>query len=357
MPDSEIKKNMEVHDLIETKKRKSTSLKQLASELKLSTTTVSLVLNAAPSANSIPQETQDRIFDAARRLSYRPNYIARSLRAKRTHTIGVLIPELSGGYSSMVLSGVEKELLDKDFYFLIGSHQHKDEFIERYTRFFMERCVEGILAIDTPQHHQSFLPVVSISGHDKINGVTNIELNHESAATLAVEHLVNLGHRQIAIIKGQDFSSDTEVRANEIVKAAGNCGISIEGSLVSQLVGNDPSPETGYVAAKELLATGSKFTALISFNDMSAIGAIRALKEAGREVPEDVSVIGFDDIYESKYHNPPLTTIRQPLKEMGVLGTKYLLEAIQAPGDEKDSKNVMVEPALVIRQSTALVKR
>ena len=125
----------------------------------------------------------------------------------------------------MVLSGVEEKLLEKDFYYFIGSHKHKDEFIERYTRFFLERCVEGILAIDTPQNHQTFLPVVSISGHDKIKGVTNIELNHESAATLAVEHLANLGHKKIAIIKGQEFSSDTEIRCNSIIEAAGKFGI------------------------------------------------------------------------------------------------------------------------------------
>ena len=164
--------NKTKNELNETTKRKSLTLKELASELKLSPTTVSLVLNSAPTANSIPQETQDRIFAAARRLNYRPNYIARSLRAQRTHTIGVLIPELSGGYASMVLSGVEEKLLEKDFYYFIGSHRHKPAFIERYTRFFMERCVEGILTIDTPENYQTFLPVVSISGHDNTNNVT-----------------------------------------------------------------------------------------------------------------------------------------------------------------------------------------
>jgi LacI family transcriptional regulator len=337
-------------------KRKSVSLKELASELKLSTTTVSLVLNSAPTANSIPQETQERIFEAARKLSYRPNYIARSLRAQRTHTIGVLIPELSGGYASMVLSGVEEKLLEKDFYYFIGSHRHQTAFIERYTRFFMERCVEGILIIDTPEKYQTFLPVVSISGHDDTQGATNIVLNHKSAAMMVVEHLVNLGHKKIAIIKGQQFSSDTEVRCASIIEAAEKLGIQIKNNLISQLTGNDPSPQTGYIAAQKLLETGEKFTAIVSFNDMSAIGAIRALREANLEVPEDVSIIGFDDIYEAKFNNPALTTIRQPLKKMGSLGVENLLEKIHENPDENISKNITVEPELIVRQSTATAK-
>ncbi len=338
-------------------KEKAVSLKDVAAELKLSTTSVSLVLNSAPTADSIPQETQDRIFEAARRLNYRPNYIARSLRVQRTHTIGVLIPELSGGYASTVLSGVEEELLEKDFFYFIGSHRHKPEFIERYTKFFMERCVEGILAIDTPQNHQTFLPVVSISGHDKIKGVTNIELNHETAAKLMVEHLINLGHTKLAVIKGQDFSSDTEIRCNAIIEAAQKFDIHISDNLITQLVGNDPSPETGYRAAKKLLAAGEEFTALLAFNDISAIGAIRALKEAGSNIPEDISVTGFDDIDAAEFHNPSLTTIRQPLFEMGRLAAQTLLDKLTESNSDKEIQTLTVEPELIIRQSTAFSKK
>lgn len=333
--------------------KKSVTLKDVASSLNLSTTAVSLVLNSAPKADSIPKETQDRIFEAAQRLNYRPNYIARSFRAQRTHTIGVLIPELSGGYSSMVLSGVEEKLLEQDFYYFVGSHRHRQEYIERYSHFFIERCVEGILAIDTPQSDQSFLPVVSISGHDDIEGVTNIVLNHEVAGQLAVRHLVELGHEKIAVIKGQSFSSDTEIRFRSIVKAAQTEKIQIENNMVVQLTGNIPSPEPGYVAAQKLLDGGAKFTALIAFNDISAIGAISALREAGLEVPHDVSVVGFDDVYEARFNNPALTTIRQPLRKMGELGAKYLLDKILADSKETFPNEVTVEPELIIRQSTA----
>ncbi len=338
-------------------KQKNVTLKDVASSLNLSPTAVSLVLNSAPTADSIPKETQDRIFEAARRLNYRPNYIARSFRAQRTHTIGVLIPELSGGYSSMVLSGVEEKLLAENFYYFVGSHRHKQEYIERYSHFFIERCVEGILAIDTPQNNQTYLPVVSISGHDDIEGITNIILNHETAARLSVRHLRKLGHEKIAVVKGQNFSSDTEIRFQATCNAAREEGIRIEENMISQLVGDIPSPEPGYIAAKKLLDGGAKFTALIAFNDISAIGAILALREAGLEVPRDVSVIGFDDIYEARFTNPLLTTIRQPLKKMGELGVKNLLDKILSGSDGTFPNEVSVEPELIIRQSTAEAKK
>ncbi len=337
--------------------KKTVTLKDVASSLNLSPTAVSLVLNSAQAADSIPKETQDRIFEAARRLNYRPNYLARSFRAQRTHTVGVLIPELSGGYASTVLSGVEEKLLENDFYYFIGSHRHKPEYIERYARFFMERCVEGILAIDTPQSSQTFLPVVSISGHDDIEGITNIVLNHDAAARLAVCHLVEYGHEKIAVIKGQTFSSDTEIRFQAILNAAQEAGISIAENSISQLTGNNPSPEPGYVAAKQLLVGGAKFTALIAFNDISAIGAILALREFDLEVPRDVSVIGFDDVYEARFNNPALTTIRQPLKEMGELGATHLLKKILADAEKTFPNEVSVEPELIIRQSTAEAKK
>lgn len=336
-------------------KPKAVSLKDLAASLKLSTTTVSLVLNAAPSASSIPTATQDRIFEAARNLKYRPNHIARSLRAQRTRTIGVLIPEMSEGYSATVLSGVEEKLLEEDYFYFVVSHWHREELIEHHLRFFVERCVEGILAVDTPQTHQTFLPVVSISGHDDIKGVTNIALNHEQAGMLAIEHLVKLGHKKIAVIKGQSFSSDTEARWNAIRAAAARCSIPIKETLVSQLVGTNPTPEPGYIATQKLLTSKTDFTALLAFNDISAIGAIRALNESSRRVPEDVSVIGFDDIYAAEFHNPSLTTIRQPLKEMGRLGAEYLLKRISENSNDEFPDDVTVEPKLIIRQSTAEV--
>jgi LacI family transcriptional regulator len=332
-------------------------LKELAAHLNLSPTTLSLVLNESAAASAIPQETKDRIFEAARKFNYRPNFIARSLRAQRTYTIGVLVPELSDGYSAMVLSGVEDHLLQEGYFYFVASHRHRAELLERYPQFFLDRSVEGLIAVDTPQRHALPLPVVSVSGHHDVEGMTNIVLDHELAARLAISHLVELGHRRIALIKGQEFSSDTEVRSRRIIEAAARLKVPIHASLTAQLEGDSPSPETGYVAAKRLLGAGKPFTALFAFNDISAIGAIRALGEAGLGVPEDVSVIGFDDVHAAAFHNPALTTIRQPLHQMGKLAAKQLLERIANGPDASFPEIVTVEPELVVRQSTARARQ
>ncbi|MBA4183272.1 MAG: LacI family DNA-binding transcriptional regulator, partial [Acidobacteria bacterium] len=295
------------------------SLKELAAHLGLSPTSLSIVLNDAPAASAIPQETKNRILEAAEKFNYRPNYFARSLRAQRSFTLGVIVPELSDGYSAMVLNGVEAALSKEGFFYLTASHLHRDDLLEHHPKMLLERQVEGIIAVDTPIRFHTNLPIVTVSGHDEIEGVTNVILNHQHAAELGVGHLFTLGHRRIAFIKGQDFSSDTEVRWETITMAANKRGIKLDEALITQLEGDIPSPEIGYIAAQKLLSNKKPFTALFAFNDISAIGAIRALQESGLRVPEDVSVLGFDDIYAAEFHNPALTTIRQPLFEMGSL--------------------------------------
>ena len=331
------------------------SLKELAKHLGLSPTTLSWVLNDAPAAGSIPQETKDRILTAAREFNYRPNYLARSLRVQKTNTIGVIVPELSDGYSAMVLNGVEAELSKAGYFYITASHLHRDDLLEKMPRLLEERQVEGMIAVDTPIRFRPVLPVVNVSGHDEIEGVTNVVLNHRHAAELGIGHLYNLGHRRIAVIKGQEFSSDTKERWDTIHTAAEKRGIPIDPRLTVQLQGDSPSPEVGYSAMKALLATGERFTALFAFNDISAIGAIRALDEMGLRVPADVSVLGFDDIYAAAFHNPALTTIRQPLFEMGSIAAKTLLERLAGNGDGNVPQEVSVEPTIVVRQSTARV--
>ncbi|MBA2736270.1 MAG: LacI family DNA-binding transcriptional regulator [Pyrinomonadaceae bacterium] len=330
-------------------------LKELAAHLGLSTTTLSMVLNESPTANSIPQETKDRIFTAAKEMNYRPNYLARSLRVQRTHTLGVIVPELSDGYSAMVLNGVEAVLEKAGYFYLTASHLHRPDLLEKHPQMLIERQVEGIIAVDTPIRFEPTLPVVNVSGHEEIKGVTNVILNHQSAAELGIGHLYDLGHRKIAVIKGQDFSSDTEIRWKTIAEAARKRGIPISPILCAQLEGDSPSPEIGYLAMKKILSGGEKFTALFSFNDISAIGAIRALEESGLCVPTDVSVLGFDDIYAAAFHNPALTTIRQPLFEMGSLAAQTLLDKLNNEKQTEHQPVLSVEPTLIVRNSTAAV--
>lgn len=331
------------------------SLRELADHLGLSPTTLSLVLNDSPKAASIKEETKKRIFQAAREMNYRPNYLARSLRVQKTNTVGVMVPELSDGYSAMVLNGVEAVLSTAEYFYLTASHLHREDLLKKLPRVLAERQVEGIIAVDTPIRFEPTLPIVNVSGHDEIDGVTNVVLNHQHAAELGIGHLYNLGHRRIAAIKGQEFSSDTVVRWETISEAAAKRGISFDSKLVVQLQGDSPSPEVGYSATKSLLATGEKFTALFAFNDISAIGAIRALEEMGLRVPADVSVLGFDDIYAAEFHNPALTTIRQPLFEMGRLAAETLLKRLSENGNGEVPSVLSVEPTIIVRHSTARV--
>ena len=329
------------------------SLKRLAEHLGLSSATLSIVINRKPLSDMIPQETKERIWEAARRYNYRPNIIARSLRQQRTYSIGVLLPEFSDGYSALVLSGIEDYLLQKGYAWLAASHRHKPELIREYPHLLYTRAVEGLITVDTPYGESLPFPVVSVSGHRQLEGVTNIVLNHERAAELAIGHLHQLGHRKIAFIKGQSFSSDTAVRWQSIRKVCRRLEIALDPALTAQLEGVSPSPELGYAAAKKIIASQVTFTALFAFNDVSAIGAIRALQELGRHVPYEVSVVGFDDIYGAAFHIPALTTIRQPLVKIGCLAAQTLIDRIASSADGQGAAVMEVEPELVVRESTA----
>ena len=329
------------------------SLKKLAEHLGLSPATVSLVINRSPVADSIPQETKDRVFSAARQFNYRPNFFARSLRTQRSFTIGVMVPEVSEGYAAMVMSGIEDHLLNEGYFYFVASHRHRPDLIAEYPQLFLGRSVDGLIAVDTPWQQNLPVPVVTVSGHNEVKGVTNVVLDHVQAAEVALRHLVQLGHHDIAFMKGQTFSSDTEVRWNAILKVAGQLRVEIDPKLVVQLEGDSPSSDLGYYVTKKLVAGRRTFTALFAFNDISAIGAIRALRESGLQVPHDVSVVGFDDIQGAAYQNPGLTTVRQPLKKMGKLAAENLLQRIQRRSSEAHMKQLVVQPELIVRETTA----
>src|SRR5580698_6991181 len=257
--------------------RKVVSLKKLAEHLGLSPATVSLVINRSSVADSIPQATKDRIFAAARKFKYRANFFARSLRTQRSFTIGVIVPEVSDGYSASVMSGIEDYLLQEGYFYFVASHRHRADLIDEYPKLFLDRAVDGIIAVDTPWRHKLRVPVVTVSGHNEAPGVVNIVLDHELAADLALKHLVGLGHRQIAFIKGQAFSSDTDVRWDAILDVTARLRISVSPKLTVQMEGDSPSPHLGYEVTATLIKSRHPFTAIFAFNDISAMGAIRAL--------------------------------------------------------------------------------
>jgi DNA-binding LacI/PurR family transcriptional regulator len=328
------------------------SLRTLGEYLNLSPATISLVLNNAPGVRSIPQETRDRVTQAAAKFDYRPSFYARSLRKRKTFTIGVLVPELSDSYAMQVLSGVEEHLIEEGYFYLTASHRRKPDLIEEYPRLFMDRSVEGFIFIDTAlEKGTGILPSVIVAGHHKIEGATNVVLDQKRAAELALRHLYQLGHRKIAFMRGGSHSSDADDRWDCFMAVARDLKLAVPPELVVQLKLRVSTPELGYEPANELIQRGADFTALVCYNDVAAIGAIRALMNHGLHVPADVSVVGFDDIQSAAYHNPSLTTIRQPLYNMGITAARILLQRIR--GQATSSEIVSIHPDLIIRESTS----
>src|SRR6266436_612663 len=293
------------------RKPERVTLKTIADHLALTPGTVSAALNNSAAARSIPERTKQRILEAARELNYRPNFFARTLRLKRTFTIGVIASQIGDDYGSQVINGIEHYLQQRNFFFLTVVHRHDPRLMA---------------------------------------SVTNIILDHKKAVRLALEHLKNLGHEEIAFLKGQPFSSDSASRWSAICEVSKELGIRIRPELTVQIEGTDSTPGIGYPAGKELLARRTPFTALFAYNDISAIGSVWAFREAGIRIPEDVSVVGFDDIPGAAFCNPALSTVRQPLIRMGQIAAQTLVDQIEGKGNYQPE--IAVEAEFVVRAST-----
>lgn len=330
------------------------TLKTLAEHLHLTAGTISAALNDSAAARAIPEHTKRRIIEAAQKLNYKPNYFARSLRLQRTYTIGVIAQQIGDPYGAAIISGIEEYLRDSEYFFLTVIHRHDQRVLQNYSQMLLARGVEGFITVDTSIKEQPALPTVAVAGHRHVPGVTNITIDHKVAARLALVHLLENGHRDIAFLKGQKDSSDSKTRWAAICEVAKELGVRVRPELTVQIETDLPTPELGYPAAKELIARNHPFTALFAYNDISAIGAIQAFQEAGLRVPEDVSLVGFDDIPLAVVFKPELTTVSQPLRRMGQIAAKTIIEQIEKTAEY--SPEIIVEPELIRRASSGPVK-
>jgi LacI family transcriptional regulator len=327
------------------------TLRTLAAHVGLSVGTISALLNDSPSSRHIPKKTRERVLTAARELDYRPNFFARSLRNKRTYTIGVIAHEIGDSYSSLIIAGIEKLARQRDYFFITGIHRHDPSLFEQYAKVLLQRGAEGMITVDYNRRYSLPVPTVAVAAHPRYKGVSNIILDHQRAAAIALEHLVALGHRKIAFMKGHPKSSDSQTRWLAICQVAHSMGLEVNPSLTIQIESQESSPQVGYLYAKKLLSAKIGFTALFAYNDITALGSMRALQEAGYAVPRDISVMGFDDIALAEFHFPSLTTVRQPLRQMGEIALQTLLRRIE--DRESDDQEIAVQPELVVRESTA----
>jgi DNA-binding LacI/PurR family transcriptional regulator len=336
------------------KKSTAVTLQSVARHVGLTPGTVSSILNDAPSAQSIPLHTKERVLAAVKELNYKPNFFARTLRKKRTYTLGVIAEEIGGGYGSGIISGIEQYLSGKEYFFLTVAHRHDLAVQSRYSDLLIERGVEGFITIDTTLQDAPAVPTVAVGGHRPFENVTNVTLDQELAVRLALQHLMELGHKNIAFMQGHPASPDAQDRWDSICSVARELQIAINPNLMVRFEYEDRTPQQGYFYAKKLLERSAPFTALFAYNDISAIGAIRLFRERGLLVPSDISVVGFDDIAGDEFHIPSLTTVRQPLEKMGQIAAQTLITRLEKTAEPQ--AEIRIPPEFMIRESTCALR-
>ena len=332
---------------------RTVTLKTIAEHLGVTAATVSATLNNSAAARCISAPTKQRVIAAARELDYKPNFFAQTLRGRRTHIVGVITERIEDFYGSSIISGIEEYLQQKNYFPLIVVHRRDPQLLQTYFQLLEARGVEGFIAIDTSIEQQPPLSTVSVGGRLRIGGVTNVTLDHKCAVRLALRHLKDLGHKEIAFMQVHPHSPNSAARWSATCQAAAGLGIEIRPALIGQVESADSTLAGGYLVAKQLLERKLPFTALFAYNDISAIGSIRAFREAGLRVPQDISVVGFDDIPGAAFTNPGLSTVRQPLVKMGRMAAQPLVVRIERRG--KRVRDITIEPEFVVRQSTGPV--
>ena len=343
------------------------TLSDIAKACQLSVSTVSIVLSEAPLSRHVAESTRVRIRTTAKQLGYHPDAHARSLRRRRTQTIGVLAYDMSDPFCIPVVGGIDEGLQPAKYFSLLVNAQTQRKLFDKYFRMLLERRAEGVVVIaswvfeeadllsDIEKNH---VPIVIVGRDLTRRRIASVLVDNRAGGALVMRHLVSLGHRQIAVIRGPDEMFDSAPRWEGIREAAAEAGLRLDPKLVFQLPNLSDSKsgfEGGRSFAKKMLASGSPFTAVAAFDDLTALGVVRGLTEAGLRVPQDCSVTGFDDILPADVATPGITTVRQPLREMGVFAAELILNArnqSQTTGLQEAEIRV-VQPELVARASSA----
>jgi DNA-binding LacI/PurR family transcriptional regulator len=326
-------------------------LKEIAAYLGLSAASVSMVINDVPLAQALTPETRARVLAAAKLFNYRPNLVARALSKKESRTVGVIAPESSDGYYTRVMRGIEDALLEGGYLYFTVSHLSRENLIREYPMLLRQRAVDGLIFLNTQILASPGVPAVSISYPSSEPGITSIVVDQQVGTRLAMQHLHGLGHKRILLMKGQSSCLESAERWRLLLEAAKEFRIDVIPELLLEMDHNQLSPELAFEKVSQLIACGAQFTAVCAFNDTSAIGAIRALFDVGIACPRDVSVVGFDDIGVAGFYTPRLTTVRQPLEEMGRRAVEALIARIRAPSKHHPAK-VVLQPELIVREST-----
>ena len=320
----------------------------------VSPSTVSRMLNGK---GQFAPATRTAVEQAVEQLRYRPNTIARSLRTKSTQTIAFLLPYVPDPFFVSLIGGIQQHALNHDYAILLCVTEGDPEREERYLHLLQAKQVDGAL-IDGPvlpatrvaRFVEDGFPIVCVDRDVDLPSVPLVQVDNRLGARRATEHLLSLGHRRIAHVSGSELQRlrHSRERLAGYREALAAAGVREDPRLVAT---GDYTEEGGRGATRALLDAGAEFSAVFAANDLSAIGAMRALAERGRRVPTDVSVVGFDDVHISAFINPPLTTVHQPAAEIAQRATELLIALIH--GREVAERRHVLEPRLVVRASTS----
>jgi LacI family transcriptional regulator len=334
--------------------RKAT-ITDVARVAKVSIQTVSAVVNRKP---GISEPTRERVLQAIEQLQYRPNGIASSLRAQKSHTIGVVIPTITNPFFPEFVRGAEDAASGKGYSIFLCNADEDTEKEIQYLRLLQRHRVAGILisyvsgpAFSEPvltelaSHH---LPIACLGTAQPGRGIVSLRVSESEITRVATQHLLELGHRRISFITPPPSKYIAQMRIDGYKRALIDAGLPIRPEY---LVDGGFDLRDGLRGAEKLLSLRHPPTAVVAANDLVAIGVISTLKKHGRRVPADLSIVGIDDIQMASLLDPPLTTISQPIYEMGRQGMENILLRIQNP--QLDTSEIMFATQLIIRKSTA----
>jgi LacI family repressor for deo operon, udp, cdd, tsx, nupC, and nupG len=326
---------------------------EVAKRAGVSTATVSRVLSRP---DIVAEGTRRKVQRAIDALAYAPNLAAAHLRTLRSRKLLVTVPDISNPFFALILQGIEETAQREGYAVLLGDTQHDEQREERYAAILTRKEADGLIflghrlpteAAALVQAMPGRAPVVNGCEFNPALGVPSVHIDNAKAATDAMAHLYGLGHRRIGVVTGPLVSPLSRDRLRGTHAGAKKAGASAD--LV--VLRGDFSIESGQLAGERLLSQSKRPTAVFCFNDEMAIGVLEAARERGIRVPRDLSVVGFDDIRFARYVDPPLTTIAQPMREIGERTVRLLLEILN--GSTTTPVSVTLPHKLVVRKSTA----
>ncbi len=330
---------------------KKVTIFDVAREAETSYSTVSRVFN---DGSKVAETTRLRVIEVAEQLGYVPNQQARSLAGGQTQVIGILAPRFDNGYVSSIVNGIDDEIVGTDYKLLLYTTHRADQDEAKYVNRIINDLAEGLIVL-VPRHSEAYLtalaannfPYVFVDHQGVSENSISISATNFRGAYEATEYLLKLGHRRIAFVAGSlDIRSGLD-RLHGYRAALQDYGIETESELIET---GDFLPKSGYAAAQNILSLENLPTAIFASNDLMAFGVINAIIDAGLHVPQDISVIGFDNIPQTELFRPRLTTVHQPLEEMGRIATRMLLQQIEDPS-KVPHQGTLLATELVIRDS------